>query len=80
MEVARDRRGRVCRQLARSAHAASARELVRGREIASVLDALASHGVQPILLKGVALAYTFYDSPASRARVDTDLHEIWEGK
>jgi hypothetical protein len=63
----------VCRELARRAHAAAATELVRAREIAAVLDALASHGIQPILFKGVALAYTLYDAPASRTHVDTDL-------
>ena len=69
----RDWPDEVRQELARTAHAAAATELVRGREIASVLDVLASNGVHPILLKGVPLAYAFYDSPGSRAHADTDL-------
>jgi hypothetical protein len=37
------------------------------------LDVLAAEGVDPIVLKGTALAYSLYDSPASRPRIDTDL-------
>jgi len=59
--------------LAGVAREAEAAELLRGREIALVLDALASAGVHAILLKGAALAYTVYDSPGSRPRADTDL-------
>ncbi|HTH00937.1 MAG TPA: nucleotidyltransferase family protein [Vicinamibacterales bacterium] len=50
-----------------------ARELIRAHEITHVLDALAARKVFPILLKGAALAYTVYPSPAMRPRVDTDL-------
>jgi len=53
--------------------AAAAIELVRGREITRVLDALAAHGVFPIVLKGAALARTVYDAPAMRPSLDTDL-------
>ncbi len=60
-------------ELARTAHEAAAMELLRGSEIASVIDALASGGVDPILLKGAPLAYTVYDSPGSRPRADTDV-------
>ena len=63
----------VCDVLAREARATAARELVRAREIASILEAFAAQGVTPLLLKGAALAYTLYDSPASRPRIDTDL-------
>src|SRR5678815_1905510 len=42
-------------------------------ELISVLDALAAEGIHPLLLKGTALAYSLYDSPASRPRMDTDL-------
>jgi hypothetical protein len=59
--------------LANERRAATARELLCAREITSVLDALAAAGVHPILLKGAALAYTVYDTPASRPRVDTDV-------
>ncbi|MFL6280558.1 MAG: nucleotidyltransferase family protein [Vicinamibacterales bacterium] len=63
----------VRRELERRARVAAARELVRAREIACVLDSLASRRVFPIILKGAALAYTIYDSPALRPHVDTDL-------
>ena len=52
---------------------AVARELVRAHEITHVLEVLATHRVYPILLKGAALAYTVYPSPAMRPRVDTDV-------
>jgi hypothetical protein len=51
----------------------TARELLRGHEVIRVLDALASIGIGPILLKGTALAYSVYDCPAQRPRVDTDV-------
>jgi Uncharacterised nucleotidyltransferase len=53
-------------------HAATALELVRGREITSVLDTLAGAGVRPVLLKGVPLAYTLYDAPSLRPYEDVD--------
>ena len=37
------------------------------------MDRLAAEDICPILLKGTALAYSLYDSPASRPRFDTDL-------
>ena len=55
-----------------AAHTATALELVRGREIASVLDALAAAGIRPILIKGVPLAYTLYDAPRLRPYADVD--------
>lgn len=59
--------------LARAVHGAAAIELVRATEVGSVLNALAADGVHPILVKGVPLAYTVYDSPSLRAHSDTDL-------
>jgi hypothetical protein len=59
--------------LASHAHAEAAREILRRKEIVSVLDALAADGVYPILLKGTPLAYTLYEIPSSRPRTDTDL-------
>ena len=53
--------------------AAAAEETLRRRETISALDALASAGVTPILLKGTALAYTVYAVPSYRPRADTDL-------
>ncbi len=63
----------VRRELARTAHAAAAVEMIRSREIASVLDTLAGCGIHPILLKGTPLAHLLYDTPALRPRADTDL-------
>ena len=58
--------------------AARARELaieesLRGAETTTVLTALADAGVGPILIKGTALAYGWYDAPVCRPRSDTDL-------
>jgi hypothetical protein len=38
-----------------------------------VLELLAGMGVQPVLFKGTALAYSLYPGPALRSRGDTDL-------
>jgi hypothetical protein len=59
--------------LARVAHADAARELLRQREIVLALDALAADGLHPILLKGTPLAYSIYETPSTRPRIDTDV-------
>lgn len=59
--------------LAGDAHAAAAAELVARQELIRVLDALARAGLTPVLLKGTPLAYTIYDAPSLRSRLDTDL-------
>jgi hypothetical protein len=56
-----------------TAYADAAFELARGLEIRSVLSALRADAIEPILLKGAALAYTVYEYPACRPRADTDL-------
>jgi hypothetical protein len=48
-------------------------ELLRRRELVSVLDLLAAEGLRPILFKGVALAYSLYPMAAARRCRDTDL-------
>ena len=48
-------------------------ELARKHELVQVLSALAEAGVAALLLKGAALAYSIYPSPALRPRADTDL-------
>ena len=48
-------------------------ELQHQRQIMATLAALAKAGVQPILLKGTALAYSLYPAPVLRTRGDTDL-------
>jgi hypothetical protein len=63
----------VRRELARTAHACAAAELVRRQAIVAALDALAAADVQPILFKGAPLAYTVYGNPSLRPRRDTDL-------
>jgi hypothetical protein len=63
----------ICDALARETRAQMAKELLRQKEVMSVLEVLAAQDIDPILLKGTALAYSLYDSPASRPRIDTDL-------
>ena len=53
--------------------AASALDLIREQELRRVLNYFDSHGIRPILLKGVPLAYNVYRSPALRPRGDTDF-------
>jgi hypothetical protein len=63
----------ICAALDREVRAELAGELLRQRELMSVLAALAAEDISPILLKGTALAYGVYNNPASRPRIDTDL-------
>ena len=63
----------VCEALDSAARAQTASELLREQELVSVLDALANEGIRPILMKGTALAYSLYNSPIARPRLDTDL-------
>ena len=48
-------------------------ELGHQRVLSQTLAALAAIGVQPVLIKGTALAYSLYPDPALRSRGDTDL-------
>jgi hypothetical protein len=59
--------------LARYAREETARELLRREEITGVVGGLSACGVRAIVLKGAALAYTVYDNPIARPRLDTDL-------
>jgi hypothetical protein len=59
--------------VAERARARAAIELLRRRELNAVLDVLAADRICPVVLKGTALAYSLYDNPASRPRMDTDL-------
>lgn len=43
------------------------------RYLSALLTELVSRGIDPVLLKGTALAYTCYDNAALRVRGDTDL-------
>jgi len=51
----------------------SAVELSREIELEHVLSLLAQAGLNPLIIKGTALAYTLYDAPHLRSRCDTDL-------
>lgn len=51
----------------------TALELVRHREGRRLFSAFARAGVAPLLLKGTHLAYSLYDAPELRPRIDTDL-------
>lgn len=50
-----------------------ARAAIRERELARVLRVLAEEGIGTIVFKGAALAYTVYEKPWLRPRLDTDL-------
>lgn len=50
-----------------------AADLAREQELRRALDALAAQGVQAVLFKGAALAYTHYARPDLRPRDDSDL-------
>jgi hypothetical protein len=52
---------------------AAAQEGRRAHDVRKVLDALAAHGADALLMKGTALAYALYDVPELRPRGDTDL-------
>ena len=59
--------------LASEVRALAAGELLHHQELTSVVDVLEAHGLSPIFMKGTALAYSLYDTPSSRPRIDTDL-------
>lgn len=51
----------------------AAREIVLRQEVVTILAAAERLGIQPLLLKGAALAYALYPEPSLRGRNDTDL-------
>ena len=59
--------------LATQVRAQAAEEILRRLELMKVLEALRASGIQPILIKGVALAYSLYAVPAARRCRDSDL-------
>lgn len=60
-------------ELAQSVRDDTVREMLRREEAAAILFALTAGGVRPIVVKGTALAYTVYDTPVARPRLDIDL-------
>jgi hypothetical protein len=61
------------RALASRARAAVARDLLVSLELSDVLGAMAAGGIRTLLIKGAPLAYTVYEHPWHRPRLDTDL-------
>jgi hypothetical protein len=51
----------------------SVREMIRSRALSRVLSGLSHAGVEPLVIKGAALAHTHYHVPHLRPRYDTDL-------
>src|SRR5262249_27491401 len=65
--------GELRDRIAADLRARAANELLLSAGLIAVLDALAGAGVETILLKGSALAYSLYSAPEARPRYDTDL-------
>lgn len=59
--------------LERERRAAIALATVANRDLAQVLHALHSSGIEALVLKGAALAHTHYTAPWLRPRIDADL-------
>ena len=51
----------------------AARELIIAYATKEIIADLTSHGITPLLLKGIALAYWLYPSPETRPRGDVDI-------
>jgi hypothetical protein len=68
-----DRNGTDAQRVAQELKHEVAIELLRKRELLRMLSALSESGVTALLLKGTALAYSIYPTPALRPRADTDL-------
>lgn len=65
--------GAALAALAKSARAAACRFAIQLDSLRAVLAVLRRNGIDPVLLKGVALALTLYDQPALRPMQDIDL-------
>ena len=63
----------VLAALGRAAHAAACRMAVQIEALRQITGALERSGIDPILLKGAALALTLYDQPALRPMDDLDF-------
>lgn len=59
--------------LTHQVHLHAAMDALREQELRTVLAALGTRGVQPLLMKGTPLAYTHYPAPDLRPRSDTDM-------
>ncbi len=65
--------GAALASLAKSAHAAACRFAIQMDSLRAILAVLRRDGIDPVLLKGAALALTLYDQPALRPMQDIDL-------
>lgn len=60
-------------ELARKSLGVAARELADIVELSGALETLARADVPALIFKGVALAYSIYEAPHLRPRIDTDI-------
>jgi hypothetical protein len=68
----RDLPGALAHRLEDAARLAVVDDLVQEAELKRLIQAFAA-GLRPVLMKGAHLAYTYYERPDLRPRVDTDL-------
>ncbi len=59
--------------LTQQVHLHATMDALREQELRTVLEALAHHCVEPLLIKGTPLAYTHYPASDLRPRSDTDM-------
>jgi hypothetical protein len=65
--------GELRQELKRRRYLFAAEEMLLAGELQRVLDAFAAAGIRPVLMKGMALAYSHYPEPGCRPRCDTDM-------
>ena len=63
----------VAARLIAETRVAAVEEAARSRELVRVVERLESRGCAPVVFKGAALAYTHYEQPWLRPRVDVDV-------
>jgi hypothetical protein len=63
----------VADRLTAECRVAAVEEAARTRELSRVVTSLDSAGCAPIVFKGAALAYTHYEQPWLRPRIDSDV-------
>ena len=65
--------GQVIAAVRQQAIAQAMWELQHQRVLAELISALGREGIVPLFLKGTAIAYDLYETPANRSRGDSDL-------
>ncbi len=63
----------VAARLVAETRVAAVDDAARGRELVRVVERLESRGCAPVVFKGAALAYTHYEQPWLRPRIDVDV-------